>query len=89
MCKQRKMAARLYSPVYWTIVLLYCWYKITQEVNTMKHANQKIIPISEAYRRPYPNAAEPRYYLNRLLDAALSVATGMGCVTVFFFLITM
>lgn len=58
----------------------------------MKHTNQKVIPISEAYRhyrRPYPNAAEPRYYLNKLLDGMLSVATGMGCVTIFFFLMTM
>ena len=55
----------------------------------MNHKNQKIIPISQAYRRPYPNAAEPRYYMNRLLDGLLSVATCMGCVTVFFFLITM
>ena len=58
----------------------------------MKHMNQKVIPISEAYRhyrRPYPNAAEPQYYMNKLLDGMLSLATGMGCVTIFFFLLTM
>lgn len=58
----------------------------------MKHRNHKVIPISNAYRyyrRPYPNAADPQYYLNKLLDGALAVATGMGCVTIFFFLLTM
>ena len=55
----------------------------------MKRKNQKIIPISNAYRPPYPNAAEPRYYVNKLLDGLLSVATCMGCLTIFFFLITM
>ena len=58
----------------------------------MKHTNQKVIPISKAYRhyrRPYPNAAEPQYYMNKLLDGMLSLATGMGCITIFFFLLTM
>lgn len=58
----------------------------------MKRTNQKVIPISSAYRhyrRPYPNAADPQYFLNKLVDGALSVATTMGCVTIFFFLLTM
>lgn len=58
----------------------------------MKHKNQKVVPISQAYRhyrRPYPNAADPQYYLNKVVDGLLSVATCMGCVTVFFFLVTM
>lgn len=58
----------------------------------MKHTNKKVIPISSAYRhyrRPYPNAVEPGYFLDRLLDGALAVATGMGTLTIIFFLITM
>lgn len=39
--------------------------------------------------RPYPNAADPRYFLNRVIDVALAVATGMGAITFFFFLATM
>lgn len=57
----------------------------------MKHRNQKIIPISAAYRhynRPYPNAADPQYFLHKVLDGIIAFATGMGCVTVFFFLAT-
>ena len=58
----------------------------------MKRTNQKVIPISSAYRhyrRPYPNAADPQYFLNKLVDGALAVATSMGCFTIFFFLLTM
>lgn len=58
----------------------------------MKRTNQNVIPISEAYRyyqRPYPNAAEPEYFLNKLLDGILAVTTSMGCITIFFFLATM
>ena len=57
----------------------------------MKHNTQKIVPIQNAYRHyspPYPNAAEPQYYLDRLVDAALAVATGMSCITILFFLVT-
>ena len=58
----------------------------------MKHTNKKVIPISSAYRyyrRPCPNAAEPGYFLDKLLDGILAVATGMGTLTIIFFLITM
>jgi len=37
-------------------------------------------------RYAYPGAAEPRYYLERLLDAVTALATGIGAVTVFVFL---
>ena len=40
------------------------------------------------YRRPYPNAAEPSYYLNKVIDVMLAVATGMGTITTLFFLVT-
>jgi len=45
---------------------------------------------SPALRRyPYPGAAEPGYFAEKLLDALTAFATGVGAVTVFFFLITM
>lgn len=34
----------------------------------------------------YPNAADRRYYLRRLLDGLLAVATAVGAVTVLIFL---
>lgn len=58
----------------------------------MKHTNQKVIPISTAYRhyrRPYPNAADPQYFLTKLVNGMLSAATCMGCATVVFFLLTL
>lgn len=54
--------------------------------------NRKIIPISNAYRhyrRPYPNAADPGYFIDRLIDGTLAVVTAMGGMTILFFLITM
>jgi len=41
------------------------------------------------YRRPYPNAADPSYFANKLVDGILSVVSGMGVITFFFFLVTM
>ena len=41
------------------------------------------------YRRPYPNAADPSYFLNKLVDTMLAVVTGMGTVSALLFLITM
>ena len=41
------------------------------------------------YARPFPNAAEPRYFVDKLIDGVLAVATGMGTLTILFFLITM
>lgn len=37
----------------------------------------------------YPNAADSRYFAQKLLDGITSVATGMGVITILFFLITM
>lgn len=47
--------------------------------------------MSRTNRRPlpYPNAAEPRYFIDKAIDAALAIATGMGTLTILFFLITM
>ena len=35
----------------------------------------------------YPNAASRSYYLNKLLDAALAIATGIGAFVTLAFLI--
>lgn len=37
----------------------------------------------------YPNAADRRYFLDKLTDAILSAAVCVGVITIFFFLITM
>ena len=39
--------------------------------------------------RPFPNAAESRYYRGRILDYALAAATSLGTVTILLFFITM
>ncbi|MBQ7801566.1 MAG: hypothetical protein IJ375_04510 [Oscillospiraceae bacterium] len=41
------------------------------------------------YRRAYPNAADPSYFVNKAIDTMLAVVTGMGSVTALLFLITM
>lgn len=46
-------------------------------------------PNIRIYRRPYPNAAEPSYYVNKVIDIMLAVATGMGSVTALVFMATM
>lgn len=41
------------------------------------------------YRRPCPNAADPGYFTDKLVDGILATVTVMGCITFFFFLVTM
>lgn len=57
----------------------------------MKHTRKKKsdLRIYRHYRRPYPNAADPSYFLNKLVDGVLALVTGMGSITFFFFLVTM
>ena len=38
---------------------------------------------------PFPNAAEPGYFANRLLDQITAMATIVGVIVIFFFLATM
>lgn len=45
--------------------------------------------IYRHYRRPYPNAADPGYFIDRLVDGILAAVTCMGSITFFFFLVTM
>ena len=40
------------------------------------------------YRAPYPNAADPNYFKNKLVDIILSLVSTMGIITFFFFLAT-
>lgn len=50
---------------------------------TTKKANLKV------YRRPYPNAADPDYFKNKLVDTVLSLVSTMGVITFFFFITTL
>ena len=52
-----------------------------------KHKNRR--SNLYVYRRPYPNAADPSYFLNKLGDAMLAVVTGMGSICALLVLITM
>ena len=64
----------------------------TKEVQIMKHTaknHRKSYPHLHVYRRPYPNAAEPRYYIDKAIDAVLAVVTGLGTVSAMLFLVTM
>ena len=42
-----------------------------------------------SHARPYPNAADRSYFMGKLLDAITSTVTGMGVITILFFLMTM
>lgn len=46
-------------------------------------------PNIRIYRRPYPNAADPSYFVNKIIDVMLAVVTGMGSVSALLFLATM
>ena len=56
----------------------------------MKHndTKKKNLYIYRHYRRPYPNAADPSYFIDKLVDGMLAVVTGLGSITFFFFLVT-
>lgn len=54
-----------------------------------RSTNTQNLSIYRHYRRPYPNAAEPGYFLDKLIDGMLAVVSGMGSVTFFLFLVTL
>ena len=54
-----------------------------------KSAKNPNLYIYRHYRRPYPNAADPSYFIDKLVDGLLSLATCLGSITIFFFLATM
>lgn len=39
-------------------------------------------------RYPYPNAAEPSYFVGKLLDGITALVTGMGTVTLILYFLT-
>lgn len=47
----------------------------------------KTMTIRTDYRPAYPNAADRRYYLRRLLDGLLAAATSVGAVATILFLL--
>lgn len=53
------------------------------------HQKKKNLCIYRHYRRPYPNAVDPAYFTDKLIDGILSIVASMGTVTFFFFLLTM
>ena len=57
-------------------------------MKTKKRTNKKIIPYSRAHRRPFPNAAGKRYYVDKAIDYALAAATSLGTVTILLFFMT-
>lgn len=57
-------------------------------MKTVTHSrNRKTIPYQKPSR--YPNAADRRYYIDRLTDILLSAATACGAVTILAFLFVM
>ena len=50
-----------------------------------KHRNCKLTNL-HIYRRPYPNAADPNYIKNKIVDYVLSLVSTMGVITFFLFL---
>ena len=53
-----------------------------KKTHKTKKSNLKI------YRRSYPNAADPAYFKDKLVDILLSVVSTMGIITFFLFLVT-
>ena len=47
----------------------------------------KTMTMNRNYRPAYPNAADRRYYLRKLLDALLTAAMSVGTVAAILFLL--
>ena len=58
-------------------------------MKTKQTIKKNTLYIYRHYRRPCPNAAEPSYFINKLVDGILAVVTGLGSITFFAFLVTM
>ena len=53
-----------------------------------KHTKSKVIPYRSFRARRYPNAADPKYYIDKFIDWVLAAAISLGTVsTLFFFLV--
>ena len=55
----------------------------------MKKHYKKAKSNLQIHRSPYPNAADPHYLKNKVVDGVLSLVSTMGVITFFFFLATM
>lgn len=58
-------------------------------MKTKNRTHNTNLYIYRHYQRPCPNAADPSYFIDKLVDGLLSLATCMGSITIFFFLATM
>lgn len=54
----------------------------------MKKNHKKRTSSLKIYRSPYPNAADPNYIKNKIVDTVLSLVSTMGVITFFCFLAT-
>lgn len=54
-----------------------------------RNTSRSNLSIYRHYQRPYPNAADPSYFIDKLVDGILALVTGMGSVTFFLLLVTM
>ena len=55
-------------------------------MKTKNKRNNKVIPFPQHRCPAYPNAADTKYLIDRLVDYALTFATAAGIVSVVFFL---
>lgn len=77
-----------FSPFYWTFVVLSLVHQ--KENKHKEEPNMKAATLRRQRRsvtRPYPNAADRRYYLQKLLDGVLTLATVVGGLTAIIFLL--
>ncbi len=54
--------------------------------NTKKYRNLKIY---KPHRPAYPNAADPNYFAERVLNAVTAIVSGVGFISAMAFLVTM
>ncbi len=54
-----------------------------------KKVNRRPYSARRTRRYAYPNAAEPGYFLNKILDYITVAVSGFGLITTLFFLATM
>lgn len=50
-------------------------------------SNRRTLKSGKAAKPAYPNAADRRYYLHKLLDGLLALATVVGTLTALIFLL--
>ena len=83
----------LKSPFYWTIPFVYCPQtnprqtpdKQKEAPNMKRNQNRPAVRRSPAY----PNAADNRYFLEKAVNIATAILSGIGIVFAMVFLVTM